>query len=252
VPIVPAARRYRQPPIEEALVEFRYVPARAWDPTIPGELFQIPELRAAYPGLPRTQNVLVPVESPIEGQPAAALQESQRVQFVDHASRLVLSVGPETLTVHVLRPYDGWEQFRPRIVNALTWCQPVLGFSHVSRVGLRYINRALFGSPQASPDTYFAVGPKLLPGLGDTAATFLTRVEYVSAPGDKARITHAPVPSQAPGQAAYLLDIDLTRELSPSVELGELMPIVDAMHEREGALFEASITDKLREVLDAR
>ena len=31
-------RRYRNPPIEEALCEFRFKPGRDWDLTIPGKL----------------------------------------------------------------------------------------------------------------------------------------------------------------------------------------------------------------------
>jgi len=28
--------KYRNPPIEEALCEFRFVPSQDWDPTVPG------------------------------------------------------------------------------------------------------------------------------------------------------------------------------------------------------------------------
>jgi hypothetical protein len=44
-------RQYKNPPIEEALAEFRFVPRQEWDLTIPGKIHQHPNIRDAYRGL---------------------------------------------------------------------------------------------------------------------------------------------------------------------------------------------------------
>ena len=56
-------RRYRNPPIEEALCEFRFPPEQDWDPTIPGKLQT--KFGDEYTGKPREQRV---VEVGLEAQ----------------------------------------------------------------------------------------------------------------------------------------------------------------------------------------
>ena len=49
-------RRYKNPPIEEALCEFGFAPGPDWDPTIPGKLQA--ELGDAYSGKPGEQKAV--------------------------------------------------------------------------------------------------------------------------------------------------------------------------------------------------
>ena len=49
-------RRYKNPPIEEALCEFGFAPGPDWDPTIPGKLQA--ELGDEYSGKPREQRAV--------------------------------------------------------------------------------------------------------------------------------------------------------------------------------------------------
>lgn len=44
-------RKYKNPPIVEALCEFRFVPSDEWNLTVPGLIFQ--ELKHVYDGKPR-------------------------------------------------------------------------------------------------------------------------------------------------------------------------------------------------------
>ncbi len=119
-------RRYKHPPIEEALVECRFEPSPDWDLTMPGRLHV--ELREKYPGKPRQQNVVHASLGAQQGQAQRfAIREGvSKVQLLtDEATRLV-AIGPDELSVHMLRPYQcdegpsGWDEFRPRIVGALT------------------------------------------------------------------------------------------------------------------------------------
>src|SRR3982751_314357 len=78
----PERRRYRQPPIEEALVEFRMAGGQEWGLTIPGKAHE--KVKAAYPGKPRQRSLVQASVQAGQGQPAGlALQEGIRVQLVD-------------------------------------------------------------------------------------------------------------------------------------------------------------------------
>ena len=121
-------RRYRNPPIEEALCEFRFKPSREWDLTIPGKLHT--KLGSDYTGKPRQQRV-VDVGFEMKHGDVSGLRsrdELARVQLVTENERRIVGVGPDVLSVHMLRPYQdvtdplysGWQEFRSRIENALT------------------------------------------------------------------------------------------------------------------------------------
>src|SRR5690349_3311454 len=109
-----ASRRvYRNPPIEEALVEFRFQSNGDWDPTIPGKLHD--RVKDSYPGRPRQQKRVQAALSSAEGQPTTvAVHEGfERVQLVDASGRCLMTVGPHVMSVNSLRPYEGWDRLGP-------------------------------------------------------------------------------------------------------------------------------------------
>lgn len=244
-------REYKNAPIEEAIVEFRFAPGSEWDLTIPGKLHQHPAIRDVYPGKPRTQRILQGKLEATAGQPAAFnFQEGVgRIQLVDADAKRLVSLGPDLLSVHVLRPYEGWDKFRPRANFALTAYREVAGVNSMSRIGLRYVNKIVVPVREFELYDYFNCAPPSPEGLPEQMASFLTRVEYVYNDGRKLIVTFASI--EAPqGASAFLLDLDGVWE-GQGIPIDAAMSIVDELHGRVGAAFERLITDKLRGVFDA-
>lgn len=243
-------RRYRNPPIEEALVEFRFAPGQGWDLTIPGKLHE--KVKAAYPGKPRQQRLLQASVRTGIGQPAdMSLQEGiGRVQLVDADARRLLSLGPDALSVNVLRPYDGWEVFKPRIDAALRAYAEVSGAEKISRIGVRYINKVMVAEPDVDLDKYFLYGPRVPEGLPRRVASFLYRTEHVFGDDVKLLLTFATISAEQ-DSSSFLLDLDVIWENDSAIGVEQALENVDDLHEREGVAFEAVITDHLREVFDA-
>ena len=113
--------KYENPPIEEALVEFHFVPGQEWDLTIPGKLHEHADIKRQYLGKPRTQQSWeAAFKTGSDQLPNLAVRQGLgRIQLVDRDERCLISLGPDVLSVNTLRPYDGWERFRPRIEVAL-------------------------------------------------------------------------------------------------------------------------------------
>jgi uncharacterized protein (TIGR04255 family) len=172
-------RRYRNPPIEEALVEFQFAPGQDWDLTIPGKLHE--KVKATYPGKPRQQRLLqASLRAEIGQPPGMSVEEGiGRVQLVDADGRRLLSLGPDVLSVNVLRPYDGWEVFKPHIDTALRAYAEVSGVEKISRIGVRYINKVVVPEPNADLSKYFLCAPPVPAGLPSRVASFLYRTEHV-------------------------------------------------------------------------
>jgi uncharacterized protein (TIGR04255 family) len=186
------------------------------------------------------------------GSPNFAFKEGVgRVQLISEDSKRLVTLGPDVLSVNVLRPYDDWEHFRPRIETALEAYSDMAAPEAVARVGVRYINRIVL--PVAGPDVtiYFRCSPP--PNIVSPAemVAFVNRVSY-SYPedGTKLLLTHATMDSPE-GQATFLLDLDVFREASKSFPIDTVMGIVDELHQREGTAFESAITEATRKVFDA-
>ena len=245
-------RSYRNPPVEEALVEFRFVPGQEWDPTLPGKLHQHAAIKRGYTGKPRTQKI---VEAALEAgrdQPSQmTLREGfGRVQLVNENGTRLISLGPDVLSVNVLRPYEGWTQFRQRIAIALQAYAEVAEPSGVLRVGVRYINKIVLPEKEIELKTYFQCGPPSVPELPSKMAGFMSRVEFLYPDAVKLLLTQASI--DAPEEpSAFLLDLDVLWEGGEAQSPDAIMTVVDDLHERVGSAFEAIITDAAREIFDA-
>ena len=173
---------YKNPPIEEALVEFRFVQEQTqeWDLTIPGKLHQHPSIKNTYPGKPRQQRITQATLHP--GQPAT-VHEELRVQLVDQDAKRLISLGPGVLSINALRPYEGWERFRPRIGDALTAYADVAEAKDIVRIGVRYFNNIVIPSATKlmNISTYFKISPPMLPlpTLSQAIKAFKNQVQYV-------------------------------------------------------------------------
>jgi uncharacterized protein (TIGR04255 family) len=245
-------RRYKNPPIEEALVEVRFAPSEEWDLTIPGKLHEHRDIKKEYQGKPRTQKLVEAALQAGPGQPSnlAVREGVGRIQLLNEAGNRLISLGPGVLSVNVLRPYDGWERFRPRIERALRAYNEVAASKGVTRLGVRYINKIVLPEKEVDLGIYFKCGPPIAPELPSKMAGFMSRVEFLYDDGVRLLLTQASIDAPEE-QSAFLLDLDLIWESTNARSLDAMMAVIDDLHEREGAAFEAIITDAARRVFDA-
>ena len=245
-------RSYRNPPVEEALVEFRFVPGPGWDPTLPGKLHQHAAIKSGYAGKPRTQKIVEAALETGRDQPSQmTLRESfSRVQLVNENGTRLISLGPDVLSINVLRPYKGWIEFRQRIETALQAYAEVAGPGGVSRVGVRYINKINLPDQEIELKTWFWCGPPTVPELPGKIAGFMSRVEFLYPDAVKLLLTQASIDAPE-GPPAFLLDLDVLWESGETRSPDAIMAVVDDLHARVGSAFEALITDAAREIFDA-
>ena len=251
-------RRYRNPPIEEALCEFRFTPGAGWDLTIPGKLQAA--LGEEYSGKPREQKAVRVGLHVQEGKPAN-LEYGEglaKIQLAAKGGTRLVGVGPDTLSVHMLRPYQntsnyrkgGWEEFEPRIEAALKAYETVVEPSRIDRIGVRYINKIVIPFENVRVEEYLKCAHLELEGLPEHYANFVSRTEYVY--DDKTRLLlSCGLLGASPGSVEYLLDLDVVRQSASPIEWDESLDIARNLHDRAGSAFEAAVTDKTRELFDA-
>ncbi len=251
------SRRYKYPPIEEALCEFRFVPDADWDLTIPGKL-QI-ELGEEFSGKPREQRAL---------KFGLQMQESKlsklhyddgllKVQLVTKDGKRIIGVGPDVISVHMLRPYQspdnfensGWGEFRSRLSTALNAYRKVADAKSVVRVGVRYINKITIPDKNVKIEEYLKCANPKLEGLPELYRSFLGRIDYVYEDKVQLNLSYGLLDSSS-ASLEYLLDLDAFWQNGASIDCEESIKIADDLHERISVAFEKMITDKTRRLFD--
>ena len=251
-------RRYKSPPIEEAVCEFRFLPSEEWDLTIPGKLQS--EIAGDYTGKPHEQRVIeFGLQTAGNQPPGLRIGEGlAKVQLVTEDGNRKVGVGKDVLSIHMLRPYhnplnvdkSGWEEFRPRIERALDAYWMIARPYGVSRIGIRYINKIVVSQTQVRIEDYLNCAPHDVKGLPDRMSNYVSRAEYKYEDNILLILSHGIV-SAPPGQLGFLLDIDVILAMSNPIEHDSVLQITNTLRAREVKVFEMLITDKAREIFDA-
>ena len=247
-------RRYKNPPIDEAICEFRFEPSQDWDPTIPGKLHV--ELPEEYSGKPQEQRALG-LEWNAQERQMSYNEGLARVQLATEDGTRKVGVGPDVLSVHMLRPYhsphlsdtSGWGEFRQRIKQALDSLWRVVQPVGVRRVGLRYINKVFIPQRMVIINEYLNSALPQVNGLPPSPNGFVSRAEYTYPDGIRLILSQGTI--EAPeNHSGYLLDLDVIWENPVYVTREEALAKAGDLRAREREIFESVITDKARELFD--
>jgi uncharacterized protein (TIGR04255 family) len=243
-------RVYRNPPIQEALCQVVFH-STSWSFGSPAAIYEL--LRDAYPAEPEQI-----IESGLQITPSKAPSfrlepQVPHVRFSSSEGNRTVMVGPTTLSIHVLSPYPGWEDFRRRIANALESYLAVVRPDSVSRIGVRYINRIVINEASFSLNDYFTYAPSTPDELDVVIADFFVRLES-GIPGSSRRLIQNFGSAGSEGDsAAFVLDLDAIEawEAAPGLPATEALAAIETLRDFEREAFEALITDELRAVFDA-
>jgi len=241
----PLGPHYKNPPIEEALVEIHFEPGNG-DPTLSGKIHGQPNIRSFYTGTPK-RALLRSIQSAPGRLPALAVQELVHLPNADGTRLLIL--GPDVLSISVLRPYDGWDNFRPRVEAAWNALVAVDGAKTVTRIGVRYINQIIVPSTQIDVGTYLGFGLAVPKGMDGYMKGLHVRAEFVHDDGVKVLLNHQSIQDEA-GTGGFLVDIDVIAENVSADTTQAVMAKVDDLHTRAGKVFESLITDESRRLFD--
>ena len=246
-------KKYHNPPVEEAICEFHFSPGADWDYAF--HINFLEQLRGEYSGKVRRQQVMEAGLQVGGDQHEAHLtmkQARSRVQYPTRDGKRIVGIGENVLSVHSLRPYEGWDAFRPRVERALRVYEEVAGPAGVTRIAVRYINRIQLPSRNVKLGDYFTAPLSLPDSLNVTVSALLNRTESLFADAPiRLACTFAGVEAP-PGCSAFVMDNEVTQDWAqPALPLGEALDSVGRLKTRQTQVFESMITDKAREVFNA-
>jgi len=242
-------KKYANPPVEEAVCEFRLTPETRWGLTVPGLLYE--RLKETFPQKEQRMIQEVKLTQELEGL-QQQIRTSEHLLFFTEDRKMLAQVGPRLLVVNALKPYPHWEGFKPRIEMVWKSLQETVEVQGLERIGLRYINRIELPAPNVKFDEYFDFYPFVGQRLPQHIASFLAGVEFSYADDrDHCRVQLAPIPhSGTEGKTAFILDLDYFLARPRGVAVADALSWVEEAHSRVEEVFEGCITDRLREMLE--
>ncbi|MDI6720336.1 MAG: TIGR04255 family protein [Methanomicrobiales archaeon] len=239
-------REYINSPIEEAICEFRMSPETDWDLAVPGLYYD--RIREELPTREQRRVRSVELVMGTEGLMEELLVQDRMFFFTPDRS-IGIQIGPKFLGVNVLKPYPSWQRFRPRIEHALRILTETVNVKGIYGMSLRYINLVQAPGLDVDPEEYFEFLPRFGTGFPVHADSFMVGAELPFFDGqDACRIEVSDGIPSMPDSTAFLLNIEYFLAEPESVPIDSAMDWLDRAHAKTIELFEASITDKAREL----
>lgn len=234
------ARTYENPPLIEAVCEFRFTSSQPWDWTIPGLVYE--QIREEFPTKEQVNSVSMKID-PVEGK---IVQEAQtRMRFLNEDTTSLIQVAPDYLSVHQLRPYTMWNLFKEQILKYFSIYCKAASPQDLSRVGLRYINQVVLPYRDVELEDYFRVLPQVPNPVPQIFPSFLLQIDIpYELPKSGLRIIFGTVQPNETSHATYALDLDMYSQHEDVPGSDKILGWLDTAHDHIEAAFDAAFTEK--------
>ena len=242
------SKKYKKPPVVEALCEFQFISGQPWDMTIPGLLYE--KISGEFPEKQQQMGFGIGFQSK-EGGIEQKVELAQRMQFSRADKSALVQVGPDLLTVNHLKPYSSWETFKPLIFKNLEMYQKIAKPKGFKRIGLRYINKIEFDQRPIELTDYFNYYPFIPKELPQMHEAINVRVEIPYEDGtDRLLLTLVSTIPTEPAVLSLLLALDYVMNVPERIQLHNASNWIENAHTRVETAFEACITAKCRSLFE--
>jgi uncharacterized protein (TIGR04255 family) len=184
---------------------------------------------------------------------ATATQSPLGCRFVSSDKKKVFQARLDGFTLSQLEPYENWEALRNEAKRLWELYVEVAQPKSVERVAVRYINRLdlpLDSSHSLDFKDYLRTVPAISDGIDQGLSGYFMQLQIPQNDLDAMLLLNeAIIPPSQDGIVSVLLDIDLSHVASFAVDNDNYWKILDDFRLRKNKIFEACITDKLRELL---
>ncbi len=243
------SKKYRNPPIVEALCEFRFNPSDEWDLTVPGLVYE--KIRDNFPKRRQAKAYELNTVIGPEGVEQRTVT-TDRMQFLHEDEKALIQVDRHLLAVNRLKPYSGWDEFLPLIRQGSSAYIEEAKPKGIQRIGLRYINRIEIPGQDVRLEDYLEFRPFVGSGLSQGHKSFIVGIQipYESSK-DTLRLQLANVATGTHAASiAMILDLDYSLAQPDSVSLDNVFEWMEVAHNHVEEAFEACISERLRQLFE--
>ncbi len=237
-------RKYNNPPIIEAVCEIRFEPGEKWDSTRFGLIWE--KVQVVFPQREELRHLDVRLVPGPEGVQQKVTGQA-RVKYLQQDGLSFMQVGENVVSVHRLKPYRTWAEFKPVIVKGFSAYTQQAKPSGIRRAGLRYINRIPIPAQNGELVDYFDFLPSVGPAMLKEYGPFIVGIDVPFEEGrDGLRIQLASAQPESDDEVPVMLDLDYRTLRADSLSLDGVEEWLELAHGRVEDTFEGCIKDALR------
>jgi uncharacterized protein (TIGR04255 family) len=231
----PGRVKYENPPLIEAVCEFRFAQRGVQHALIAGRFYE--RVKDEYPDIQMKRGAEIRA-----GGQGLTLETEDRTVFKNPSANRLVQIGPTMLSINQLKPYSDYPTFRNEIEARLSDYKAVADPKGLTRIGLRYIN--LLTVPEGQNlEAILNVGFKIPQTLVDKPDPYLLRLEFPHQAGrDRLILIFAKAPD-SPEKQDVMLDLDYVIIRPDQIDEQEMMMWVDTAHEAIEDVFHACVTE---------
>jgi uncharacterized protein (TIGR04255 family) len=243
------SKQYKNPPITEAVCEFRFELENTFDLKAVDLFFD--EIKEKFPKKKKGQ--FFQVEIKIDAKEKK--QEEKRIvrefdQFFSEDEKTLIQLDKERLSIHKLKPYNSWQEFYSLISLAFNSYIKNIKIKSIQRIGLRYINNFEIPLSTFDIEQYFNLRPVMGAGLPQDLVSFMVGTIFAFENGrDNIRVQLIDRLA-APNKTVFVLDMDYFLANPGSIQINEISQWITNAHKNVENIFEAVITEKTKLLFD--
>ena len=236
---------YDRPPLVETIFEVVVPPEKAWDVAVPGMLYERVKTDG-YVDHQTRQNKHFVIEN---GKEDVSQLIQERAVFLTADKLDLIQIGRDLFAVNRLKPYPGWEHFKPRIESAVRHFEEVKpALDTPCKIALRYVNLIAVPREGFHLHDWLAFRPYLESGFFAEPESLITGCIFPFSDGrDRCKLELISSKVRNPEEKAFLLTLDYSTTKSAGEPFLHLFPWIEEAHSNLEELFELCLTERLRE-----
>jgi len=244
------SKQYKNPPITEAVCEFRFELENTFDQKEIDLFFE--NIKEKFPKKKKGQlfQAEVKVDTKEKKQEVSSKIVREFDQFFSEDEKSLIQLDKDRLSIHKLRPYGSWEEFYSLISLAFNSYVENIKIKSIQRIGLRYINDINLPPNKFIMEKLFNLYPYLGGDLPKEMVSFLLGVVLPFENNrDYARIQLIDQ-SKSIENIVIRLDIDYFLAQPKTVKQEEALGWVNIAHEHLEKIFENSISEEIKQIFN--
>jgi uncharacterized protein (TIGR04255 family) len=240
-------RRYSRAPITEAMIDLRVSPSQ--EATLAALTALHANIAENYPN----KEALLVVQGEMRAGASVGATASQTqvgFAFASSDSRQIIQARLDGFSFSRLAPYEHWEVFRDEAMRLWEIYQAIMSPTAINRLAVRYINRLDIPLPFRDFKDYLRTFPEIPSDLSESISGYFMQLQ-IPKPEIEANLVlnQGVIPLPDDSVVSVLLDIDLFRFCDDLSNDSSFWDILEVLHEGIDQIFEACITDEMRELI---
>ncbi|MCZ6489508.1 MAG: TIGR04255 family protein [Acidobacteria bacterium] len=240
-------KKYKNPPLLEAVCEFRFVRQSPWDLSMPGLMYKKFETR--FPNKKQVKEVDYLIRVGGQAGPIQEIKTRERLQLLVEDEKEIIQVGEHLLSINRLSPYSSWEEFFPLIKEALAAYREIAAPDAFERVGLKYVNKIQIPQAPFQFEHFFDFYPSLGERLPQEHGPFFMGLDFsFDKDRDRLRLEITNGKTVKPENSIIFLTLDYNSTDREILNFAKIEDWLKCAHDRIEEVFEGCLKEPSREL----